>query len=84
MTTEELSSEWLDEGDALTRDFAFADFKEAMAFTQKVGLIAEEMNHHPDIVIHDYKYVSLILRTHDSQSVTDKDRELAGKIDEII
>ncbi len=83
MESTTLHADWLDEGDALTRDFTFSNFKQAMSFAQKVGDIAEELNHHPDIIIHDYKHVSLIVRTHDTQSVTQKDQELALRIDDI-
>ena len=45
--------------------------------------LAEEMNHHPDVLIHGYKLVKVMLFTHSLNSITDKDYELAKKIDEI-
>ena len=49
----------------------------------RVGEIAERMQHHPDIGIKDYKKVIVSTTTHDEGKVTDKDRELAAEIDKI-
>ena len=43
--------------------------------------LAQEMDHHPDLFIHSYKKVKVILFTHSEKKITDKDRELAQKID---
>ena len=72
---------WTDDLGALTKNFTFHNFKEAMVFAQKVGELAEKANHHPDIIIHGYKYVQIILTTHDEGKVTEKDHELAKEID---
>ena len=58
------------------------DFKEAMAFVNSVADVAEALNHHPDIDIR-WNTVTLRAWTHTSGSITDKDRELAARIDEI-
>jgi 4a-hydroxytetrahydrobiopterin dehydratase len=76
-------SEWRSEGDALVRDFEFADFAEAMAFANRVAEAAEAANHHPDILVHGWNKVRLTLSTHSEGGVTDKDRELAQAIDRI-
>jgi 4a-hydroxytetrahydrobiopterin dehydratase len=76
-------SEWRSEGDALVRDFEFADFAAAMAFANRVAEAAEAANHHPDILVHGWNKVRLTLSTHSEGGVTDKDRELAGAIDRI-
>ena len=72
---------WTHDLGALTRNFTFHNFKEAMNFAQKVGELAEEAKHHPDIIIHGYKHVQIILTTHDKGEVTEKDYDLAKKID---
>jgi 4a-hydroxytetrahydrobiopterin dehydratase len=43
---------WTQDGDALVRDCEHADFAAAIAFVDKVAELAEEANHHPDILIH--------------------------------
>jgi 4a-hydroxytetrahydrobiopterin dehydratase len=75
-------SEWRGEGDALVRDFAFADFAEAMTFVNRVAEAAEAANHHPDILVHGWNKVRLTLSTHSEGGVTDADRRLAGAIDQ--
>jgi 4a-hydroxytetrahydrobiopterin dehydratase len=74
-------SEWRSEGDALVRDFEFADFAGAMAFANRVAEAAEAANHHPDILVHGWNKVRLTLSTHSEGGVTDSDRELARTID---
>ena len=79
-----MKNEWIEENNALQKTFEFKDFKEALAFVNRVGEIAERMHHHPDVGIKDYKKVCILTTTHDSGSmVTDKDRELAGEIDKM-
>ena len=58
------------------------DFKEAIAFVNQVGDIAEELNHHPDIDIR-WNTVTLRAWTHTAGGITDKDRELAARVDQI-
>ncbi|TLZ61768.1 MAG: 4a-hydroxytetrahydrobiopterin dehydratase [Methanobacteriota archaeon] len=71
---------WTRLGNAITRSWDFEDFAEALAFINKVGALAEAMNHHPDIV-NSWNKVTLSLTTHDRGGLTDLDFELAKKID---
>ena len=76
--------DWKEENNSLKRDFKFKNFIEAWSFMTKVAMVAEKMNHHPEWC-NNYNTVSITLTTHDKGStVTDKDRELAKKIDELI
>jgi 4a-hydroxytetrahydrobiopterin dehydratase len=76
------STSWREEGDALVRDLKFADFAEAMAFVNRVADLAEEADHHPDILVHGWNRVRLTLCTHSAGSkVTDADHALARRID---
>ena len=77
----EQGKDWRQEGDALVRDFKFKDFAEAMAFVNRVAEIAEQRNHHPDILVHGWNNVRLTLSTHSKGGVTDADRALAEQID---
>jgi 4a-hydroxytetrahydrobiopterin dehydratase len=70
---------WERSGDEIRRTFAFADFKAALAFVNRVGEQAEAANHHPDIDIR-YSKVTLALTTHDAGGLTDRDFELAERI----
>lgn len=73
---------WSPDGNAIQRRLEFKDFKDAMAFTNRVAMIAEEANHHPDIEI-NYNKLKLTLTTHDSGGVTNRDLKLAARINEI-
>jgi len=76
--------EWKQEGDALVRDLEFDDFKSAMAAVNRVAEVAEEVNHHPDILVHGYNRVRLKLTTHSEGRGTDADHEMAGRIDGVL
>jgi 4a-hydroxytetrahydrobiopterin dehydratase len=73
---------WSLEGNVITKDFEFKDFKEALDFVNKIGEIAEKHEHHPDIVIL-YNKVRLSLTTHSAKELTEKDFEVAKEIDGI-
>ena len=74
---------WTQDGDALVRDFELRDFAGAMAFVNEVAGLAEEADHHPDILIHGWNKVRLTLSTHSEGGVTDKDHALAERIDRL-
>ena len=76
--------DWKEENNALTRTLKFKNFIEAWSFMSKVALVAEKMNHHPEWS-NVYNTVNIKLTTHDkSNTVTDKDRQLAKKIDALL
>ncbi len=68
----------------LEKIYKFRDFASAMKFVNDVAKEAEEMNHHPDIFIHSYNKVKISLSTHSEGGVTDKDFNLAKKIEDLI
>lgn len=72
---------WQTIDNQLYKKFVFKDFKEAFAFLQRVAAIAEKLNHHPRIS-NKWNEVELWLNTHETDSVTDKDKKLALMIDE--
>ena len=67
---------WALSGDALRRDFAFADFPEAFGFMTRVAFAAEKLDHHPDWS-NVWNRVTVALSTHDAGGVTDLDFQLA-------
>ena len=74
---------WKEEDDKLKRSFNFKDFREALAFMNKVASIVDQMDHHP-FWSNMYNKVSFELTTHDiGDKVSDKDRKLATAIDAI-
>mgnify|MGYP002639124818 CR=1 FL=1 len=74
---------WKVEGTSLVKEFVFADFSKAIIFVNKIHPIAEEMGHHPNILIHSYNKVKVMLYTHSEDKITEKDYSLAEKIDSI-
>ncbi len=73
--------DWRHDDDALVGDLEFKDFTSAMWFVNRVAELAEEANHHPDILVHGWNKVRLTLSTHSEGRVTDADHALAGRID---
>ena len=74
---------WEREGEAIVRDWTFADFKEAMAWVNRIAEVAEEANHHPDILVHDWNKVRLKLSTHSVGGLTQGDLDMARRIDDV-
>jgi len=72
--------EWSQSGDSLQRTFKFEDFLGAMAFVNGIADLAEQHQHHPDIMIR-YNKVTLTLSTHDAGGITEKDFSLARDMD---
>ncbi len=64
----------------LEKEYTFKNFREALAFTNKVGAIAEEQGHHPDIFL-SYGKVKIQLWTHKINGLTESDFILAAKCD---
>jgi len=67
----------------IQKQFSFNDFKDAMAFVNRIADIANEENHHPDITI-SYNKVTIELTTHKIGGLSDNDFILAEKIDDLI
>jgi 4a-hydroxytetrahydrobiopterin dehydratase len=66
----------------LVRVFTFPDFKSALAFVNKVGNLAEEQGHHPDILL-AWGKVEITTWTHAVNGLTESDFILAAKIDRL-
>jgi 4a-hydroxytetrahydrobiopterin dehydratase len=75
---------WKEESNKLYQKFQFKDFSQAFAFMTRVALEAEKMDHHP-LWTNVYNTVEVWLSTHSAGDVvTDKDRQLAKKIDALL
>lgn len=71
---------WARAGDTIVRKFRFDTFAAGIRFVDKVAVLADAADHHPDIDIR-YTTVTLTLATHSEGGITRKDLELAAKID---
>lgn len=75
---------WKKKENYLERVFEFDNFVQAVDFVNEIVPLAEEQGHHPDLEIFSYKKVRVKLTTHDEgNKITDKDIDLAKKIDKI-
>ncbi len=75
--------DWKYQNEKIEKEFEFKDFKQALSFVNKVGDIAEDVNHHPDIFLHSWNKVKISVATHDENGITSKDFDLAKKIESI-
>jgi 4a-hydroxytetrahydrobiopterin dehydratase len=73
---------WIVESDVIMKRFEFPNFAASLNFVNKVGALAEEADHHPDIKL-GWGYAEFAITTHDRGGLTDFDFDLAKKIDEI-
>ena len=71
---------WKREGNEIKKTVKLKDFVRSMGFVNSVALLAEKMDHHPDIDIR-WNTVYLTLSTHDAGGLTDFDFKLAKLID---
>lgn len=67
----------------LEKEYPFKDFAEALAFTNKVGAVAEEQGHHPDIAL-AWGKVGITLWTHKIDGLTESDFVMAAKIERLV
>jgi 4a-hydroxytetrahydrobiopterin dehydratase len=75
--------DWSLEGDEIVRQWEFKDFAAAMEFVNRVAGVAEQANHHPDILVHGWNKVRLSLTNHSAGGLTEPDFEMARKFDEL-
>lgn len=73
---------WSADGDHLKKRYTFANFADSLVFVNKVGSIAEDADHHPDITF-GWGYAEIATTTHDRGGITDVDFALVRKIDAI-
>ena len=76
-------TDWRREGETIVRDLKFDDFAGAMAYVNRVADLAEEANHHPDILVHGWNKVRLTFTTHSEGGLTDQDFRMAQRVDEL-
>jgi 4a-hydroxytetrahydrobiopterin dehydratase len=67
---------------AIRRQFAFAEFPDAVAFVVRLAFVAEAADHHPDMLV-SYKRVAVTYTTHSDGGLTEKDFEGATAADRL-
>jgi len=75
--------EWTLRDHLLEREFRLADFRQAMDFVNAVAHLAEELDHHPEMLI-SYDRVRIQLTTHKVHGLTRNDFILAARIDRLV
>ena len=75
---------WTETESKLMKTIKCQDFNHALAILNKIAVIAESMNHHPDLKIYSYRFLSIEIYTHDTNSITQKDYELSKQIDLVL
>lgn len=73
---------WELAGGKLTKTYRFSDFAKAMSLANKVAVLAEQINHHPDMLIH-YNQITFTLFSHSGSGVTEKDFKLLKGIEQL-
>jgi 4a-hydroxytetrahydrobiopterin dehydratase len=73
---------WDEVDGALERTFELDSFLDALDFVNRLGALAEAEDHHPDITI-SYRKVTVRWWTHTANGITDRDRDLAAKTNEL-
>ena len=76
-----LVPEWTLDFPRISRRFELPDFRKALAWVNRVGMLAEEQGHHPDFHITSWNRVELVLWTHAVGGLSDNDFVMAREID---
>ena len=79
---EQLSTDWTIADGKLERLFTFKNFRQALDMTNRIGQLAEQEGHHPDIFL-AWGKVKVTLFTHKVNGLTEEDFILAAKIDQL-
>ena len=74
---------WKRDGDSILREIVTKNFTSAVGLINSIAILAETMDHHPDILLYGWNKLRITLSTHDQGGLTDLDFKLAKKIEEI-
>jgi 4a-hydroxytetrahydrobiopterin dehydratase len=83
LVTESNEVDWSVLGGKLQKNYKFDNFDQAINFINKIADLAKTENHHPDI-FNSYNQVTISLFTHDQNKITELDKEMSKKIDDLI
>jgi 4a-hydroxytetrahydrobiopterin dehydratase len=75
---------WQRDGVMIVRDLQVQNFAAALALVNRIGEVAEALDHHPDILLHGWNKIRLSVTTHDTGGLTERDFELAARVEELL
>ena len=78
-----LNPNWISNGTSITRELVASNFAAAVGILNSIAVLAEAMDHHPDILIYGWNKIRIVSSTHDKGGLTMLDFELAKKIDHL-
>lgn len=90
LTAEEINSHfntlsnWSFENNSLVINFSGRDFIQIIGLVNQIALVSEKADHHPDLFIHGWNKLKISISTHSEGGVTQKDFDLAKKIDQLL
>lgn len=70
------------EGKAIHKHYKFSDFIAALAYVNRLGQLAEQQGHHPDLTL-GWGYAGVTFTTHDAGGLTDKDYAMAAEAEKL-
>lgn len=74
---------WSFTANQLEKEYSFQNFMNVVSIVNTIAEIAESMDHHPDLLIHSYKKLKVMISTHSAGGVTEKDFALADRIERL-
>ena len=74
---------WKQDGNKINREISAANFAAAVGIVNAIAVLAETAGHHPDILIYGWNKIRVSLTSHDKGGLTEKDFNLAKKIEEL-
>lgn len=75
--------EWSYNGSDIIKTYTLKNFAAAVGFISAIAVLAETADHHPDILLHGWNKVDIMLSTHSAHGITEKDFALAQQIDSL-
>lgn len=72
---------WQRAGTTIVREMLLANFAAAIGAINAIAILAEAMDHHPDLLLYGWNKLRITLSTHDQGGLTELDFELARRID---
>lgn len=74
---------WYLVDNTIEKEFKLKSFADAVAFLVKIGIEAEKIDHHPDLLLHSWNKLKVVLTTHSENGITENDFKLAQTINSI-
>src|SRR6185312_9789406 len=73
--------EFSKEHNAIEKEYERKNFLDSVSFIQQIAQAAEKHDHHPDVLLHDYKKVRVMFSTHSAGGITQNDFDMAYAVD---